>query len=172
MSPCSAQRTSVCSCMFRRAAASALVSMPGCCLLDDERCDRLVDRASRNRLAIRRGAAAMGAVADIPCLQPSTSGGISDAYVLTALATHRAALQQRCTFSRWRGARELVLPTVCLKELEVLLESIPGDVARVSVRDTCEPLVAVAGLLHLHAVGSAVVCSAIELMARLAHPSA
>lgn len=110
-----------------------------------------------NRLPMRLTAAALFSVADIPRVHPTPSGSVAHAHVATAVAAHRPTLQQRRAFPRRRGSRQPIVSTVALKEFEVFLEPVPGDVAGVRIRNACEPVVAIAGSLNLYAFGGALI---------------
>src|ERR1700730_977642 len=56
-----------------------------------------------------------------------------------ASTTHRASLQQRCTFPRRGRSRQFVCSTVGREQLEILLILLPADVAGVSIRNAGEP---------------------------------
>ena len=81
----------------------------------------------------------MFAVTDIPDLLLSSCGTISNTQMSAASTTHRASLQQRCTFPRRGRSRQFVCPTVGREQLEILLILLPADVAGVSIRDAGEP---------------------------------
>src|SRR5437773_7807168 len=66
-----------------------------------------------------------------------------------ASAAHRASLQQRRALTRRRSARQLVSPAIGLKQFEILLISLPTDVAWVSVWDAGEPVAGVVLSLDL-----------------------
>ena len=124
-------------------------------LFGDQLADRFIDGPARDRLTTRLALATMRAVADIPCLLPAAPGSISNPEMSAASPTHRAALQQGHAFSRWRRSRNLVAATIGLENFEVLLILLPGDVARMCVRDAGEPVGAFAPLLRLLPIGGA-----------------
>ncbi len=102
-------------------------------LLGNQHTDGFVDGWPGNRLAVRLAAIAVGAITDVPGFQPSASGSVADAEMSTTSPAYCPSLQQRRTFSRRRCARHLISLTVGLENLEILLESLPADVAGMSI---------------------------------------
>jgi hypothetical protein len=66
--------------------------------------------------------------------------------MLAASAAHRPSLQERRTFPWRRRARHLISLTVGLENLEILLESLPADVAGMGIRDASQPVILVTPL--------------------------
>ena len=87
----------------------------------------------------------------------------------SASPAYRSSLQQRRTFSRRRCARHFISLTVGLENFEILLKSLPADVAGMSIRDASQPVIVVTLPLHgLFAVdGSSVAPPSIDVGARV-----
>src|SRR5262249_8555681 len=67
----------------------------------------------------------------------------------SASTTDGASLQQRRPFSRRRRARQFVSATIGLEDFEILLESLPTDIAGMSIRNASEPIIVFALSLDL-----------------------
>ena len=77
-----------------------------------------------------------------------------DAEMPAASAAHRASLEQSRAFARRRCARQFVATAVGLEQSEILLISLPTDVAGMGVRNAGQPIaVVVLSLDRLLAVG-------------------
>src|SRR5215475_3759973 len=79
-------------------------------------------------------------IADIPSFLPSSASDISDAKVPSASTADRAPLQQRSPFSRWRRTHHFISTPVTFEDFEIFLESLPTDVAGMSVRNASQPI--------------------------------
>src|SRR5271168_889757 len=97
----------------------------------DQGSDGLVDSRPCDRLAVPLTEIAVPTVADIPGLLLAARGAVSDAEIPAAAAAHRASLQQRRAFARWRPSRQFVCSSIGRKEFEILLILLPTDVAGV-----------------------------------------
>ena len=130
-------------------------------LSGDQLADRPVDRRSGDGLAVGLTVRAGRAIADIPRFLPSAACRIPDTKVPAAAAAHGATLQQGGALARRRGARHFVSAPVGLEDLEIVLESLPADVARMRIGQTGEPLFGVPLALDLlPAIGRASIPSA------------
>src|SRR5207247_4909287 len=132
--------------------------------------NRLVDGPSGDRLAVSLAVSRVCAVAHVPALVSAVTIRVPHTHVPPATSAYRAALKQRRAFSRRGGTCHLVAAAIGLEDSQILLKTLPADIARMRIEDTRQPIPALVQTLDfLLAIGhSSIAAPAVGIGARIA----